>query len=100
MSQWYYFTNSKGELIDDGGYAGIPNFWNYDLEKDSPCDSCENKDNESEYACWGCYKPMKTKYKITRAKLPELIKNMDCNKDLFEELMNKSGEDFIWISSD
>jgi hypothetical protein len=99
MSVDYYFYKQSNDYmpIDEGRYTGMPDFYEYGLEKISPCDSCQYKDNKSEFACYGCWDEMNMLYKITRDKLPEIKKNMTCNFDLFESLMDSCNQDYIWV---
>jgi len=103
MGKYYYFYKEKDDTnyFNDGGYAGIPYLDDYKLETYNPkCDNCDNKDSEYELACYGCCGVCKIRYKITRDKISEIVKDMNYNKELFEDLMSKIGKDYIWMYED
>lgn len=103
MSTYYYFYKEKDDYkaFNEGGYAGIPYLEDYDLESyNHKCDNCDKRDSKSEIVCYGCYSICKERYKITRDKISEIVKNMKYNKNLFENLMNEVGQDYIWMYED
>jgi hypothetical protein len=103
MGSYYYFYKEKDSdrAFDDSKYAGIPYMGNFGLDSYNPrCDTCDKKDDEYEFACWGCYGCCQTRYKITRDSLKDIVAEMDCNQDLFKDLMDEINQDYIWIYED
>lgn len=105
MGVYYYFYKEKDDVVsfNDGGYAGIPLcFEKYNLETYNPeCDNCEKKDNKLELTCYGCFDYCKVRYKITKDKIPNIIKDMRKSRQhLFEELIEQSKQDYIWMYID
>lgn len=99
MSTWYTFFDNDGNVIDSGGWAGMPSFYDYDLDIVSPCDSCPHKrnfDSDDFGECYGCFKPMNCLYKITEDDIPKLTNDMLYNKNLFFDLI-KQYKSPIWV---
>lgn len=114
MSRYYYFYKDvtkdnkwwKWEEIDSGSYVGIPYVNEYGCRRIKPnCTDCvfkeqhENHDWMVEMRCCECWNDHNT-FCVTRPQAVRIQNDMECNKTIFTDLMDKIGKDWIWIKYD